>query len=271
MASIERGAFEVVNPYSRKTSRVPATPDKVHSIVFWSKDFGAFLNDGFGDRLYRMGFRFFFNFTINSADSVLEPRVPPLTERLAQLAALCSCYGPDSVQWRFDPICHMVQPDGGITDNLADISIIARHAAATGVTTCVTSFVDLYRKVHRRLRNSPGIEFIDPPPEQKAAVVVKLEKQLSKLNIALSLCCESEVIDHLPADTTVRAAACIPSERLVSLYGPGISMGRDNGQRRAAGCGCGISKDIGSYHLHPCHHHCLFCYANPSCDRQTDR
>jgi DNA repair photolyase len=24
---------------------------------------------------------------------------------------------------------------------------------------------------------------------------------------------------------------------------------------------------VGSYALHPCHHNCLFCYANPACDR----
>ena len=50
--------------------------------------------------------------------------------------------------------------------------------------------------------------------------------------------------------------------------GNGVAVAKDSGQRRAAGCTCGVSKDIGSYNLHPCSHNCLFCYANPTCDEK---
>jgi hypothetical protein len=103
----------------------------------------------------------------------------------------------------------------------------------------------------------------------KVEVVLRLEKVLAALGMALALCCEKQVIEALPPESTVKAAACIPNHRLADLYGPDISLGRDHGQRKAAGCGCGISRDIGSYRLHPCRHDCLFCYANPSCDGQT--
>ena len=43
---------------------------------------------------------------------------------------------------------------------------------------------------------------------------------------------------------------------------------QDSGQRKATGCGCTVSVDVGSYGLHPCHHNCLFCYANPACDQR---
>jgi hypothetical protein len=46
MEGIARGEFEVVNPYSRKTTRVPATTPPVHTIVFWSKNFGPFIDGG---------------------------------------------------------------------------------------------------------------------------------------------------------------------------------------------------------------------------------
>jgi hypothetical protein len=37
MDRIKSGFFEVINPYNRQTRMVPATPDEVHTIVFWSR------------------------------------------------------------------------------------------------------------------------------------------------------------------------------------------------------------------------------------------
>jgi hypothetical protein len=82
MRSIEQGFFEVTNPYNRRKSIVAATPDKVHTIVFWSKNFARFLDHHYGDFLQRQGYHLFFNFTINSENPLLEPHVPPLQQRL---------------------------------------------------------------------------------------------------------------------------------------------------------------------------------------------
>ena len=269
MASIENGVFEVVNPYNGTTSRVPADCGQVHSIVFWSKDFGPFLKDGYADELTRRGYRFFFNFTINSTDHRLEPRVPSLDTRLAQLAELCRRFGPQSAQWRFDPICHLAHPSEGVSTNLTDFDAIARHAADHGIGTCITSFADLYRKVLRRLRSVPEVDLFDPPLSRKVALVLDLEARLARLGMRLELCCEKEVLAALPPGSSVSGAACIPNHRLIDLYGPGISLRRDTSQRAAAGCGCRIARDIGSYALHVCHHNCLFCYANPACDQPS--
>jgi hypothetical protein len=83
------------------------------------------------------------------------------------------------------------------------------------------------------------------------------------------LCCEKLVLAALPAGSTVTAASCIPNHRLAAIFGRGISLSRDHGQRTAAGCGCFVSRDIGSYSSHPCLHDCLFCYANPACDQNA--
>ena len=66
MEQIKKEVFEVTNPYNRRKSIVPATPDKVHTIVFWSKNFAPFIKGRFGQTLLRMGYNLFFNFTINS-------------------------------------------------------------------------------------------------------------------------------------------------------------------------------------------------------------
>ena len=119
MDRIARGSFEVTNPYNRKVSVIPATPEKVHTIVFWSKDFGPFLKDGIGDRLLQHGFHLFFNFTLNSQVPLLEPRVPSLDARLRQLEELSNRFGPRVIHWRFDPICFYRSENGDLQHNLA--------------------------------------------------------------------------------------------------------------------------------------------------------
>lgn len=266
MAGIRQGFFEVSNPYSRRTVQVPAGRAHVHSIVFNSKDFGAFLQHGYGENLVQLGYGLFFNFTINSPHAVLEPRVPPLEARLAQLAELCRRFGPACVQWRFDPICHFKTASGQAATNLDRFDEIAGQAARLGLESCITSFADLYGKVRRRLKRVAGLDLFDPTPAQKVECTERLQGRLAALGLQLRLCCEKEVLEALPLFSPVRAAACIPAERLAALYGPDISLRRDPGQRAAAGCRCGISRDVGSYDRHPCRHDCLYCYANPACD-----
>jgi hypothetical protein len=43
MEDIRRGFFCITNPFNQKKSLIMATPDKVHTIVFWSKDYTNFI------------------------------------------------------------------------------------------------------------------------------------------------------------------------------------------------------------------------------------
>jgi hypothetical protein len=268
MDCIQKGAFEVENPYNGRITTVHATPEAVHTIVFWSKDFGPFLEGGYGEMLAARGYNLFFNFTINSHCPELEPRVPPLNKRLEQLEALCRRFSARTVFWRFDPICFYQTPDGR-RDNLLDFGRIAAEASRLGIIRCVTSFLDLYPKIRRRTERKPGISFIPPTPDKQKHVLLKLHSQLEPKGIALYTCCEKEVLNALPEDTGILPNTCIPGELLTTLYGGGISLRKDSGQRASAGCGCTVSSDIGSYRAHPCHHNCLFCYANPTAYRST--
>jgi hypothetical protein len=262
MQQIEQGFFDVRHPFSGKSTRVPAGADQIHSIVFWSKNFGPFLDGGYDRRLVEKGYNLFFNFTINSASSLLEPAVPPTGARLDQLARLVDRFGPAAVQWRFDPICYYKEAAGREGHNLDQFPFIARQAAGLGITTCITSFVDLYQKVLRRSALA-GCTFIDPPQGRKINQIVSMTRLSRPLGIQLQLCCEQELLAALPKDAQVVAAACVPNHKLAELYGDDLSLAKDTGQRVAAGCCCRVSRDIGSYRLHPCPHHCLFCYANP--------
>jgi hypothetical protein len=263
MASIEKGAFDVVNPYNQHHRQVPAGPSDVHSIVFWSKNFGPFLEGNFDRRLQQKGYNLFFNFTINTAVSILEPHVPPLRERIRQMAALSRRHDPRTITWRFDPVCFFrTRQNDAIRRNLGALATIADALADLGIRRCITSFVDLYRKILSRLP-AAGLDFVDPPLEVKCETLLAMQKILASKRIALGVCCEQSVLDALPPLSGIRSGECIPGPLLARIYGTDLTLKKDQGQRRSRGCTCNQAVDIGSYHHHPCFHNCIFCYANP--------
>jgi hypothetical protein len=264
MEQIKRGVFEVVNPFIRQIRKVPATPADVHTIVFWSKDFGLFLKENWAEKLQRAGYHLFFNFTINSSAPMLEPRVPPLDVRLKELEQLCDRFESGAINWRFDPICFFRMHNGVLEDNLHDLGRIAEKAAGCGIKQCITSFLDFYPKIDKRIAALPGFSFSNPTPDAKKSTILKIEQLLSEYKINLRLCCEKEVMGMLPDSSSVTESSCIPNDLLVKLFGGNLSLKKDTGQRIRKGCGCKVSVDIGSYHRQPCFHNCLFCYANPT-------
>ncbi len=262
MAGIEAGYFFVQNPFNGVYSNVAATPSAVHTIVFWSKDFSRFIAGGYGERLSEMGYNLFFNFTINSESPLLEPHIVSLSERLDQARALCRNFGPETVQWRFDPIC-FYHYRGRTYHNLDGFDEIARRLSGLGVRRCITSFADLYAKVKRRTAQSQDFAFVDPPLEKKQRIVEKMADRLESLGITLYTCCEEKLTETLGKDTNVCQGACIDNRLLMALFGGKLSCRKDSGQRAAQGCGCLTSRDIGAYDAQPCFHDCLYCYANP--------
>jgi hypothetical protein len=265
MERIRAGVFKVVNPYNQKQKLIQATPDTIHTIVFWSKDYSRFINGRYGERLTEMGFHLFFNFTINSESEILEPNIPPLHHRLKQIKYLADHFDARAINWRFDPLCFFVESNGKAGNNLGDFTTIAEAVADLHITRCITSFMDHYQKIQKRLAEMDGFAFIDPPMERKKAIILKMKYVLDAKNIQLLLCCEKELLREV-SENGVTGSSCIPSHLLSDLFGKGISLRKDTGQRVKDGCGCGVSVDIGSYREHPCRHNCLFCYANPLFD-----
>ena len=263
MERIDKGFFETVNPFNQKKTIVPATPDHVHTIVFWSKDFARFIDGGFGEQLSKKGFHLFFNFTVNSEVSFLEPNISPLESRIKQADILCKQFGPEAIFWRFDPICFYTLPDGSAGNNLSDFHKIAQQMASFGIQKCITSFMDHYSKINTRPRPFEGFCFIDPDISKKVRVLQRMESVIASQNMKLYTCCEKKVLSAMPLKTKIQNSSCIPNRLLTDLFGGSLSYKKDTGQRIKQGCGCMVSKDIGLYKHHPCYHNCLFCYANP--------
>ncbi len=264
MAGIHSGVFEVENPFNRRRYRVASTPDRVSVIVFWSKNFGPFLERGDGNRLSAMGYRLFFNFTVNEGSPPLEAHLPPLDDRIDQLAQLCDTFGPDVINWRFDPVCFFTQDNGGVENNTGRFSTIADRAGRLGIRRCITSFMDLYPKIRKRSESRSSLRYIEPSMAVKVETAAAMADTLSPHGIRLMLCCEPDVLALLPDSTGVRESACISGQLLSQLFNRPVPLRRDRGQRAASGCRCTVSSDIGSYRRHPCPHSCRYCYANPA-------
>ncbi len=262
MDQIRKGYFEVVNPFSHTVSTIPATPDRVAVIVFWSKNFAPFISGNYGDILIKKGFHLFFNFTVNSESSILEPHIPQLRERFKQVKTLCAAFHPDSINWRFDPITFFQTNNGPLQNNLTDFEWIADEMADLGISRCITSFMDDYPKIRKRIAKRPGFSFSYPSMNTKVTIITKMEQKLAERDISLYACCEKELLNALPEGSHIKSSSCIPNDLFVKLFGCSLSIKKDAGQRIRLGCGCKTSKDIGSYRLHPCHNRCLYCYAN---------
>jgi hypothetical protein len=233
MDRIKSGFFEVINPFNQRVRKVPAPPADVHTIVFWSKNFHLFLKENCGKKLQKAGYNLFFNFTINSESPRLEPHVPPLDARLDQLKQLCDQFGSRTINWRFDPICFFKTRDGNVQDNLNDLDRIVEKAAEFGIQRCITSFMDPYPKIQKRLAALPGFSFSDPQLKTKKEIILKMEQALTAAKINLQLCCEKEVLDalrrnafleegHRPAHTkglrlqSISGCRLLPSSSLLS-------------------------------------------------------
>ena len=263
MHGIGQGVFEVINPYNGVRRQVMAGPHDVHSIVFWSKNFGPFLSGAYDRKLQEQGYKLFFNFTINPPVPSLEPHVPPLAERLAQIRELGRRHDPKSITWRFDPICFFRRNGHqGLEHNMDGLETIIAVMADAGIRRCITSFVDQYRKIEKRLPQA-GLTLVEPPIEKKCQILKRMAAGLHQKQITLGACCEKAVLEALPEDAGVSTGDCIPGPLLASLYGKDFVLKRDPGQRRSSGCTCNMAVDIGSYRQQPCYHNCLFCYANP--------
>ncbi|MCP3875456.1 MAG: DUF1848 domain-containing protein [Desulfobacteraceae bacterium] len=272
MEHIHLGFFNVKNPYTKAIKKVEVSKESIHSIVFWSKNYHSFIKENAGKKLAQLGFNLYFNFTINSVSDLLEPKIPPLKERLEQLRILAMEFGPRNIAWRFDPICfYKTQNNGPIKNNLSDFPTIAHHAAEFGIKKCITSFFDTYKKIQKRVaflskKSRQNIVFIAPSMDKKRQVIHRMEKVLAQASIPLYLCCEKQVFLKLCSKTGIKQNSCIDGHLLKTNFGGTPEVKRDYGQRSKQGCLCTKSIDIGSYDMHPCFHNCLFCYANPDID-----
>ena len=248
---VDKGAVDVVNPFNPGQRRtVSLRSEDVHTLVFWSKDYGRLLREM---RRFEKYSNLFFHFTINDCP-YLEPRIPPLEQRLTQAETLVKMFGAERLAWRFDPLVFW---NGGKSNNIGSFERIAEFLARLGVRRCIFSFAQWYNKCVRRAKKH-GFDYYDPPLAGRLEIAEELARTAKSFGIMMQICCG----DQLTVVDNVEKAHCIDGKLLSELAGEPCDTRRDTSQRKM--CGCSKSVDIGSYNRQQCLHGCLYCYANPA-------
>ncbi len=243
----------------RKIISVDLSPGKVHTLVLWSKNFKPLLENRFGLKTLLADYQqVYFHFTITGlGGTFIEKLAPAPAEALAQIPELLKLAGrAERISVRFDPVVFW-REGSNLRSNLDFFPELARFISSYGIRTVRFSFTQWYRKAVSRARKA-GLEFYDPPYEEKKQAVARLVETAGRYGLELWSCSQAEIA-ALPG---VRASACIDAAWLSQLHPQGekASTSKDRSQRKD--CGCTESIDIGSY-LQSCPTACIYCYANP--------
>ncbi len=246
---LRAGEVLVRNPFnSRQVSRVALTRQTVDCIVFWTKNPAPMLPRL--KELDRLGYQYYFQFTITAYDVLLEQNVPKKSALIATFQDLADRIGPERVLWRYDPI--ILTPAFAMERHLCWFDHLARQLQ--GYTrSCTISFLSLYEKCKRNLKQ---VELLSIVEADKINFVSQLFAIAEKNKIELGACCDPVLPEHC----RVKAAQCIDEQLLAVLAGQSVQVKKDSNQRPE--CGCAASIDIGAYNT--CFHGCRYCYANTS-------
>jgi hypothetical protein len=250
MGRVREGFVGVVHPFGGRRYLVPLTPGEVACFVFWSKDFTPFV--GHLETLDRLGYRFYFNYTVTGVPSVFESHVDR-TAALRTLTLLSRRYSPAHINWRFDPI---------VIANLCDSTFYLRRFERLAgelegvVERCHFSFVMPYGKVRRNFRaleQAAGVRVVEPDEECKIELAHRLASIAESHGIRMYACCDESLVGD-----KIEKAHCIDGALIERLFYPaGFAW---NTKPTRPGCGCTESIDIGTYDT--CPHGCVYCYAN---------
>jgi len=244
------GFVRVANPYGGADYRVSLAPGDVDAFVFWTRNAGPFA--AALDDVRARGVPFVVQFTATAYPRLIEPGTLDAEAACAQMRALAARFGPRALVWRYDPIAvSAATPPAWHRANFA------RLAKALGGASdeAVISFVEPYRKTARNLAAAlgrAGLEWRDPPADEKRALVDALRAIAAENGMRLTLCTQPQ----LAGDSGADAARCIDAARLSDVVGRAIAA-RTKGNR--PGCLCAESRDIGAYDT--CAQGCAYCYA----------
>ena len=255
MERVRAGHVMVRNPRNTKqVLRVSLLPDDVAAVVYWSRDYGRLLP--WLPELDERGLVPCFHLTLNDYGPPLELRTPPFERVVEQLAALADRYGPDRVNWRYDPIVFGSRHDAAF--HLEQFERLA-SAVAPYARRCIVSFLDPYPSARRELAavtQATGETFDPPSATTRRALAQRLVPLARARSLALTACCETDIADLIPP------ARCIDPDILVPFMRGDPGLLRSSPTRK--GCGCSFARDIGAYQM--CGHGCVYCYANESPD-----
>jgi DNA repair photolyase len=256
--SIKEEHARIYGP-SGHTYTVDLSPQSVHTMVLWSKNFVNLIENRFDlrERLKKYS-QLYLHFTITGLGGTsIEQAVPKPESALGQLDALLEIVeNPERISIRFDPVIYWEHESKRQT-NLRYFGELSPELNARGIKNVRFSFAQWYGKARRRAAKQ-GFKYIDPSDGEKRKDAEYLVSVAKTYNLNLFACSQ----DFLTVIPGVNPSSCIDGGLLQKLHPrkEPVSKRKDKTQRQH--CLCTDSVDIGSY-TQFCPHCCLYCYANP--------
>lgn len=242
---LKEGFVYVRNPMNiHQVSRILLSPEVIDCIVFWSKNPRPMFArlDELKDYMY------YFQFTINAYDKGMETGVPKKEGIISTFKELSEKIGKRRVIWRYDPILLTEKMDKEYHYQYFE-EIAKRLRGYT--ETCVISFVDLYKKTQRNLRDTTARE---PSALEMREIAAQLVKIANRYGITIQTCAEEIALETIG----IKHGKCVDNALIEDLLDVKLVVSKDPNQRKE--CGCVQSIDIGEYNT--CTHGCKYCYAN---------
>ena len=249
MNRLRQGYCKVVNPYSRRISRVSLDRSAVDGIVFWTKNVGPFVKHL--AEVEARGYPFVVQHTINSYPRALESAVVDSARCIEYIRRISEIYGRKVCVWRYDTIIDSsLTPIEFHSDNFANL---ARQLEGA-VDEVVISFAHFYKKTLRNLTiaaETAGFSWRDPNAAEKRSLLRQLVDVAQSHGMQLAICSQPDYLVPGAAE-----AHCIDADRL-SMVACETIPAKVKGNR--PDCKCSRSVDIGDYDT--CPHGCVYCYA----------
>ena len=246
---LRQGQVMVRHPFNpNRVTQLSLAAETIDAFVFWTKNPAPFM-ERLGE-IEHLGHQCCFQYTLTPYGTDLEPRVPPLTARIAAFRALADRIGPERVVWRYDPI--LFTPFFSPDEHLRCFAALARQLHQY-TRCCTVSLLSLYAKCRRNLQT---IALVQPQEEELITFATDFAAIARDHGLSLSACCDGFLTDRCGME----ASRCIDPGLLSAILGRPVTDSRDRSQR--PGCGCAVSVDIGAYNT--CPYGCRYCYANSS-------
>ncbi|MEN6350505.1 MAG: DUF1848 domain-containing protein [Syntrophomonas sp.] len=262
MNRIRDGYCTVVNPFNHnQVSRVSLKIQDVDVIVFWTKNPAPMIPNL--KELDGLGYRYYFQYTLNGYSRDIEPSVPVINKTLSTFIKLADQIGPEKVIWRYDPI--ILSDITGLDYHKKQIDSIARKLEGS-TKRLIISVVDEYRKAgynFNRLEKN-GIAIKRKTSETDVEDLVKFILDIAAHRNMQAYSC-AEILDLRPFG--LMPGKCVDDSYINSVFDINVTSDKDKSQRLE--CGCVRSKDIGVYDS--CLHGCLYCYAGTMAAAQKTR
>ncbi len=240
---IEEGFVYVRNPYNpTQITKYSLDPRVVDVLVFCSKNPKPLLPHLETLQAYKQ----FWFVTITPYGKDIEPNVPDKKGVLKDCVALSKVIGKQALIWRYDPI--FLSKKYTKEYHLRAFETMAQ-ALSGWTTTCVVSFIDLYKKVKRNFPEVQEVSYDD-----QMFLIQEMVAIGKRYHIRVVTCCENEELAYVGADTS----GCMNQAMYKQVLGYSLKMPKQQTLRQ--GCQCIMGHDIGQYNS--CMHFCRYCYAN---------